>query len=208
MPTFGMGPASRPSAPGSLQAQVPPVPAEEPQIVVQEASPGTDVVPPAVTVFFPDKRRPATGQVEKLPGGFDKFALPDPADRDGRKRVQMQQVLQDFSMMFRLETKKSDRQRVVLVSLVVLLAGAGLWWAITEKMAYDARLDAARDAKKALPAFVLQAAQPEDVAVLAMPGDPSQTAEEARRSWHGTALSRQLFMKVRSDRSARGRGPR
>jgi len=148
----------------------------------------------AADFFGAPRQRPTSASFEKLSSGQMLFSLPDPVEST-KKRVQMQQVLQDFSVMFRLESKKSNRKQMVVMTLLGLLVVAGLGWLARAKLAYDDRVDAARDAKQALPAWVLQSVQAEDVAVLGLPGQPTGTTTH-----HGTTLSRQLFMKARTER--------
>lgn len=186
-------PSRRPSAPPA-PAQVL-VPEADLELIEEEPPPAVPTVPDEAADFFAAPRqRPTSASFEKLSSGQMLFSLPDPAE-SSKKRVQMQQVLQDFSVMFRLESKKSNRKQMIAMTLLGLLVAGGLWWLVRAKLAYDDRVDAARDAKQALPAWVLQSVQPEDVAVLGLPGQPTGTTTH-----HGTTLSRQLFMKARTQR--------
>ncbi|MBI5608626.1 MAG: hypothetical protein HY902_07070 [Deltaproteobacteria bacterium] len=190
-------PSRRPSAPPTPvpTAALAEVPEADLELIEEEPPPVVPAVPDEAADFFGAPRpRPSSASFEKLSSGQMLFSLPDPAEST-KKRVQMQQVLQDFSVMFRLESKKSNRKQMVAMTLLGLLVAGGLWWRVRAKLAYDDRVDAARDAKLALPAWVLQSAQPEDVAVLGLPGQPTGTTTH-----HGTTLSRQLFMKARTQR--------
>lgn len=160
-------------------------------------------------MFFAPRVRPGSG-AEKLGTGMATFALPDPAERleAGKKKLQMQQVIQDFSVMFRLETKKTGRKQQMAAAAVAALVIGGLWWALQAKVAADRHMDAAKDSKRLLAALVLQGGQAEQVAVLALPGDPtSPRATDAGGTalWPGTTLSRQCFLRVRQTRAGAGR---
>lgn len=156
-------------------------------------------------VFFAPRLRPGSG-AERLGSGMATFALPDPAERlDGsKKRLQMQQVLQDFSVMFKLETRKSGRKQVMAAVAVALLVAAGLWVAVRAKVQSDENHDAAKESKHLLAALVLQGGQGEAVAVLTLPGDPTSaqpTDASGAQVWPGTHVSRQCFLKVRQARA-------
>jgi hypothetical protein len=160
-------------------------------------------------IFFTPRIRPGSA-AEKLGTGMATFALPDPAERleAGKKKLQMQQVIQDFSVMFRLETKKSGRKQQLAAAAVAAVVIGGLWWALQAKVAADRHLDAAKDSKRLLAALVLQGGQSEQVAVLALPGDPtSPRATDAGGTalWPGTTLSRQCFLRVRQTRTGASR---
>lgn len=133
--------------------------------------------------------------------GMDMFALPDPVHRTGsagHKRVEMQQMLQDFSMMFRLETTKSNRKQQIIVVALVLAVAGGLWWAATQKIAYDVQLDAAREAKRLTSHWILQSAEADEVSVL--PPDAPPGVVTKPRVVRTSALARQLFYRVHTVR--------
>lgn len=192
-PARRIAPSRAPSAPTAVSQSV--------------SRPGPAAAPGGETadVFFAPRLRPGSG-AERLGSGMASFALPDPAERlDGsKKRLQMQQVLQDFSVMFKLETRKSGRKQVLAAVAAALLVGAGLWVAVRAKVQSDQNHDAAKESKHLLAALVLQGGQGETVAVLTLPGDPTSTQPtdaSGAQIWPGTHLSRQCFLKVRQARA-------
>lgn len=194
-----IAPARAPSAPTAVQARGP----------VQGKSPAQPNPQDNAEIFFAPRSRPGSA-AEKLGTGMATFALPDPAERleAGKKKLQMQQVIQDFSVMFRLETKKSGRKQQMAAAAVAAVVIGGLWWALQAKVVADRHLDAAKDSKRLVAALVLQGGQSEQVAVLALPGDPtSPRATDAGGTalWPGTTLSRQCFLRVRQARSGSNR---
>lgn len=202
-----IAPARAPSAPTAVQVRGP----------AQGNSPGQSNKPTQsgnaaqpnpqdnAEIFFTPRIRPGSA-AEKLGTGMATFALPDPAERleAGKKKLQMQQVIQDFSVMFRLETKKSGRKQQMAAAAAAALVIGGLWWALQAKVVADRHLDAAKDSKRLLAALVLQGGQAEQVAVLALPGDPTSpraTDGGGTALWPGTTLSRQCFLRVRQARA-------
>ncbi len=150
--------------------------------------------PSAAHLNLPPRVRHESG-AERLEKGMDMFALPVPVHRatlEKQKRIQVNQMIQDFSVMFRLETTKSNRKQQVAMALALVLIAGGLFWAATEKMAYDAQLDAAKEAKKLTSYWILQSAEAEDVSVLPDAKDPAAKP----RTVHTSALARQLFTRT------------
>ncbi|MBM4343628.1 MAG: hypothetical protein FJ100_09660 [Deltaproteobacteria bacterium] len=155
-----------------------------------------------------DTARPAHRQqssgFERLEKGLDLFSLPDPAVRvaaERTRRVQIGQVLQDFSMMVRLDTVKTDRKRQAIMALVLLAIGAGIYLAAKEKIAYDAGLDAAKEAKKLTVHFIVQSGEGEFVPVLdVLPLGATPTAAPAGRPKQVmlSGLGRQRYYKART----------
>lgn len=197
-PVRKVAPARSPSAPTAI-----PQSAARPNPAPRTATDGADV-------FFAPRLRPGSG-AERLGSGMASFALPDPAERlDGnKKRLQMQQVLQDFSVMFRLETRKSGRKQVIAAVAVALLVAAGLWAGVRAKLDSNRYHDAAKESKQLLAALVLQGGQSESIAVLTLPGDPTSTQPtdaSGAQLWPATHLSRQCFLKLRLART--GAAPR
>lgn len=194
-PARKIAPARTPSAPTAI-AQPSPRP-----------SPAAPVDAEGADIFFAPRLRPGSG-AERLGTGMAAFALPDPAERlDGsKKRMQMQQVLQDFSVMFKLETRKSGRKQVIAAVAVALVVAVGLWAAVRSKLDSDRYHDAAKESKQLLAALVLQGGQSESVAVLMLPGDPTSsqpTDASGAQLWPATHLSRQCFLKIRQARASK-----
>ncbi len=197
-PTRRIAPSRSPSAPTAVSQ------------TVTRPSPAAAPAGDSADIFFAPRLRPGSG-AERLGTGMAAFALPDPAERlDGnKKRVQMQQVLQDFSVMFRLETRKSGRKQAIAGIAAVALAAAGLWVALRAKVDSDRNHDAAKESKQLLAALVLQGGQGEEMAVLTLPGDPtsSQPSDASgAQIWPGTHVSRQCFLKVRQSRATKAPG--
>jgi hypothetical protein len=200
-----IAPARAPSAPTAVQSRGP----TQPHSPAQSSNAAQPNPQDNAEIFFTPRIRPGSA-AEKLGTGMATFALPDPAERleAGKKKLQMQQVIQDFSVMFRLETKKSGRKQQLAAAAVAAVVIGGLWWALQAKVAADRHLDAAKDSKRLLAALVLQGGQSEQVAVLALPGDPtSPRATDAGGTalWPGTTLSRQCFLRVRQTRTGASR---
>lgn len=139
----------------------------------------------------PSHRHQSSGFV-RPEKGFDMFALPDANDRQDRnRRQQMAQMLQDFSMMVRMDTAKAGRKRTAVMVLVLAVVGAAIYWAAQKKLAYDAHIDAAKEAKKLTANFVVQSAEGEFVPV---PLAKGATATKAGpKEVLSSSLGRQLF---------------
>ncbi|MSQ82568.1 MAG: hypothetical protein EXR77_06575 [Myxococcales bacterium] len=201
--------ARRPSTSGHPQVQRLPSSSRHPQVALPpepdtaaqaKAMPAFGLHPSAPTAVDPARphRQHTSSGFERLDKGLDLFALPDPATRhiDRSRRAQIGQVLQDFSMMVRLDTVKTDRKRQAAIGLVLLAVGAGIWWAVQQKMGYDAQVDAAKESKKLTMHWILQSAEGEFVPVLAQPGDPTPV-DGIPKQYLMSALGRQIFYKAR-----------
>lgn len=198
----------------STSGQMPVATARRPSSTTQ-AKPAVEPKPSALPAFGlnpqapNDSQRPAHRQQssgsERLDKGMDLFALPDPAVRVAEqrmRRVQIGQGLQDFSMMVRLDTVKTDRKRQAIMVLVLAAIGTGIWFAATEKLAYDAGIDAAKEAKKLTVHFVVQSGEGEfvpvlDVAALANGATPTAAPAGRPKQVMMSGLGRQLYYKVR-----------
>ncbi len=153
----------------------------------------------------PAHRQQSSGFERTDNKGMDLFALPDPAVRVAEqrmRRVQIGQVLQDFSMMVRLDTVKTDRKRQVIMVLVLAAIGVGIWFAAQEKLAYDAGVDATKEAKKLTVHFVVQSGEGEfvpilDVAAPAQGATPTAAPAGRPKQVMMSGLGRQLYYKVR-----------
>lgn len=163
--------------------------------------------------------------------GADLFALPDPPQRANEpSRLQVSQAVQDFSVMVRLQDKRSHRRRNVVLALLAVAVGLVVVPLLQQKARYDEGVDAARTAKKLAKLLAVAYAEGEDVQVLplgskaaplpaaatagqaaatapeaaALPSDAS-AATSAATTYTGTTLSRRVFTQVRQDRAFRTR---
>lgn len=86
---------------------------------------------------------PFFGDAPPLPN-IGLFDLPDPKKRR-RSRQDMQEILQDFSVMFRMDTKTRRRKSGWVVAAVVVLIAAGGAFVMTRAVPVDAKdVDAAK----------------------------------------------------------------